>query len=261
MNGTERWRREMSRTRLVIVCLMVFCLASAFTLVPREANGQVLIGLLLGDKVTSEKFHLSLNIGANFSDLKGMEDTKIRPGFFLGLGGEWRFAEHWFLQPEIGVFYYVGANNLPMDYFPPPPEVEDIVTGNEVSRRLNYFTIPVLLKYGVAGNRLHLGAGGQVGFLTSAQDKYEGTSDNGNPVTVDQDIKDYTVSTDLGLLFNVEYKFKPDVLSMGIVARYYLGLTDTVKDNPGDPVYNSVFSVLLTVPIGEIPEQDTEGEG
>jgi hypothetical protein len=250
----------MRMPRIYAFLVLLACVASAVALVPEQANSQILIGLLLGDKVTSEKFHLSLDIGANFSDLSGIDDTKIRSGFFLGLAGEWQFAEHWYLQPELGVFYYAGAGNLPMDYFPPPPEVEDIVTGSEVSRRLKYFTIPVLLKYGVADNRLHLGAGGQVGFITSAKDKYEGVSDNGNNVEVEQDIKEYTTSTDLGLLFNIEWKFKKDVLAMGIVARYYLGLTDTVKDNPGDPVYNRVFSLLLTVPIGDLPEQGNEDD-
>ena len=249
----------MKTCRSVLFAFLV--VSFAVILVPVKADGQVLIGLLLGDKVTSEKFHLALDIGANFSDLSGIDDTKIRPGFFLGLAGEWRFAGNWFLQPELGVFYYTGANNLPMDYYPPPPEVEDIVTGNEVSRRLKYFTIPVLLKYGVADNRVHLGAGGQVGFLTSAQDKYEGTSDNGNSITVDHDVKDYTVSTDAGLLFNVEWKYKKSILSPSLVVRYYLGLTDTVKDNPGDPVYNRVFSVLLFIPIGDLPEDGQGGDG
>ena len=248
----------MIKTGFKSFCLLVICIAFTVTLLPREAHGQVLIGMLLGDKVTSEKFHLGMAIGANFSDLSGIDDTKMRDGFFLGLIGEWHFAKHWYLQPELGAFYYVGANNLPLDDFPPPPEVEDILTGNEVSRRLKYFTIPVLLKYGVVDNRLHLGAGGQVGFLTSAKDKYEGTSDNGNAVEVEQDIKDYTTSTDAGLLFDIEWKFKKHILSSSIVARYYLGLMDTIKDNPGDPVYNRVFSLLVTVPIGKIPEGDSK---
>ena len=240
---------------------LLLCVVIAAALAPGKAHGQVLIGMLLGDKVTSEKFHLGLDIGANFSGLSGIDDTKMKPGFFLGLIGEWRFAEHWFLQPELGAFYYAGADNLPMDYFPPPPEVEDIVTGSEVSRRLKYFTIPVLLKYGIADNRLLLGAGPQVGFLISAKDKYVGTSDNGNAVEVEQDISEHTVSTDAGVIFNIEWKFKKDLLSSSIVARYYLGLIDMVKDNPGDPVYNRVFSILLTIPIGDLPTAKAGDDG
>jgi len=32
--------------------------------------------------------------------------------------------------------------------------------------------------------------------------------------------------------------------------RYYLGLTDIIKDNPGEPVKNSVFQINLGIPLG-----------
>jgi hypothetical protein len=121
-------------------------------------------------------------------------------------------------------------------------------------RRLKYFTIPLLVKYGVADNRLYLGAGPQVGFLTSASDTYEGTASTGNAITVDTDIKSSTASTDGGVLLHLEWKIRRG-FSPSISARYYLGLVDTVKDNPGDAVYNRVFSILLTIPIGGDPSE------
>jgi len=107
-----------------------------------------------------------------------------------------------------------------------------------------------LLKYGVANNRLHLGAGPQIGWLTSATDTYQGTGAYGNQVQVEEDIKDGLAGTDAGLLFNVEWKVKEGAFSPSLVVRYYLGLTDTVKDNPGDAVYNRVFSILTTIALG-----------
>ena len=62
----------------------------------QQAQGQVLIGLLFGDKVSSDRFHLEFNIGGNFADLSGIEGTKLKPGFTLGLGGERRFAGDFF---------------------------------------------------------------------------------------------------------------------------------------------------------------------
>jgi hypothetical protein len=223
-------------------------------LAPKRAQGQVLISLLLGDKVSSEKFHLGINVGLNLADLFGMDGTKMRTGFNLGILGEWRFAKNWYLQPELGVFYYAGANKLPAGIFPPPPELEDSLDGDDVQRRLKYFTIPLIVKYGVADNRLHLGLGPQVGFLTSATDTYKGTASTGNKITADEDIKGSSASTDAGILLNVEWKIRPG-FSPSLVARYYLGLVDTIKDNPGDAVYNRVLSVLLTIPIGGDPSK------
>jgi hypothetical protein len=188
--------------RLSALCLALVLLAGLLT--PPSAQGQVLISLLLGDKVSSEKFHLGLNVGLNISDVSGIDGTKARTGFTLGILGEWRFARSWYLQPELGVFYNAGAKNLPLGTFPIPPEVEDIVVADEVLWLLKYFTIPLLIKYGVAENRLHLGVGPQIGFLTSSAFTFKGTSSIGNKVTVEQDVKDGTTSTDAGVLFNVE---------------------------------------------------------
>ena len=63
-------------------CCLLLCFVLVAALAPGKAHGQVLIGMLLGDKVTSEKFHLGLDIGANFSDLSGIDDTKMRTGLF-----------------------------------------------------------------------------------------------------------------------------------------------------------------------------------
>ena len=82
---------------------------TACMLAPKVAHSQVLISMLLGDKVSSEKFHLGLNVGVNASGFSGIDDTKLRTGFYLGIVGEWRFAKKWYLQPELTPFYAVGA--------------------------------------------------------------------------------------------------------------------------------------------------------
>jgi hypothetical protein len=60
-------------------------------------------------------------------------------------------------------------------------------------------------------------------------------------------------------VFNLSYKFQPS-FGTGINVRYYLGLTDTIKDNPGDAVYNRVLSVFVSVAIGEDPSEKEDEE-
>jgi hypothetical protein len=244
--------------RAIVLTLIVSLLG--VLLAPPAAQSQVLISLLLGDKVSSEKFHLGVEGGLNLSDLNGLGDTKLRTGLSIGVIGEWRFARNWYLQPALLPFYWAGAKNLPESLFPPPPEVEDIVSGNEILLRTKYFAIPVLLKYGVADNRLLFGVGPQVGFLLSAEDTYKGTSVNGNQVTIDEDVEGMLASTDAGVLFNVEWKVRLG-FSPSVVARYYLGLVDTIENNPGDAVYNRVLSILLTIPIGGDSSKEEGEEG
>ena len=100
-------------------------------LVPvREARSQVLIGLLFGDKVSTEKFHLGLNVGVNISDLSGVDGTKSRTGFMLGLLGEWRFADRWYLQPEMA-FVYVTAIITVMLFWRHRSNIRNLLSGAE----------------------------------------------------------------------------------------------------------------------------------
>ena len=193
-----RHARAMSFAAVLVVLCGVFA--------ADEARSQVLIGLLFGDKVSTEKFHLGLNVGVNVADLSGVDGTKARTGFTLGLLGEWRFADHWYLQPELVPFYAVGAKNLPpgeLDI----PELDPLVTDRSRMRRQNYFAIPVLVKYGALRDRLHLGIGGQVAFLTSAHDLYEGVVEN--EISIKEDLDGSLAGTDAGLLLHVEYKMAP----------------------------------------------------
>jgi hypothetical protein len=239
----------------ITVLFSFISVALLLTLSVPDAHGQVLIGMLLGDKVSTENFHLGVGVGVNLADLNGIDDTSLRRGFMLGIIAEWRFADHFYLQPELLPFYQVGAKDLPeggLDV----SELEQEVTDIQARRELSYMAVPVLLKYGLLEDRLHIGAGPQVGFLSGATDIYEGVIEN--KITVDDDIEDELSSTDAGATFLLEYKLGDDPFSTGISVRYYLGLVDIVEDNPGDAVYNRVFTISLSVPMGGLPESEEE---
>ena len=56
------------------------CLVSTLiilSLVAGTAQAQVLIGLLLGDKVSSETFHLGAEIGVNLANLSELEGSTL----------------------------------------------------------------------------------------------------------------------------------------------------------------------------------------
>jgi hypothetical protein len=59
---------------------------------------------------------------------------------------------------------------------------------------------------------------------------------------------------DFALAFNLEYRLqKKKAIQIGL--RYYLGLTDIYKDNPGESVRNSVIQVYLGIPMGGHPKE------
>jgi hypothetical protein len=214
----------------------------------------VLLGILFGDKLASERFHIGLNVGANFADLSGIDGSKLNPGLMLGLVAEWKIAGNFYLQPELLAFYQAGAKGMPPLIEDAPPPLDTLVADKSAERKLSYFEIPVIVKYGALRNRLHLGAGPQVGFLLSATDVFKGVITR--EITVEEDIGDSLNSFDAGVAFQVEYKLNESPFAASISARYFLGLTDTIKDNPGDAVYNRVFSVFGSIPIGGDSEEE-----
>lgn len=234
----------------------VLLLAVLVAVLPRPAAGQVLLGILFGDKVTTEKFHLGVDAGLNLSNLSGVDGTGVKPGLLFGLFGEWRFADHFYLQPELLPFFKVGASDLPPGG-PTVPPLDSLAAGTSPSRRMNYFAIPIIVKYAVMEKKLHLGLGPQVGFLTGADDTYEGVA--ANTITVTEDVEESLSSTDAGIVFHVEYKFRGQ-FGASVAGRFYMGLTDTIKDNPGDAVYNRVFSILASIPIGGDPTEEDEAD-
>jgi hypothetical protein len=208
----------------------------------------VLLGLLFGDKLATERFHIGLNVGLNSASLSGLDGTGSNMGLMLGLVAEWKMTNNLYLQPELLPFYATGASDLPPSFRDFPPLLPAEQTSSE--RSVSYFEIPLILKYAIAGGRVHLGAGPQVGFVLSAYDKFRGSTD-GRDAGTDVDVKELITSFDAGVAFHVEFKIGPSNFSPSVTGRYYLGLTDTIEDNPSSTaVRNRVFSIFASFPIG-----------
>lgn len=215
---------------------------------PGPAQGQVLLGILFGDKLATERFHIGLNAGWNSASLSGLDGTGSKGGLMLGLVAEWKMTGNLYLQPELLPFYNTGASSLPPSFQDNTPLLPEDQRSSH--RAVNYFEIPLILKYALAGGRLHLGAGPQVGFVLSATDKFTGTMEN-RTVSSEADVKDQIASFDSGVAFHAEFKIGPSNFSPSVNGRYYLGLTDTIEDNPSSTaVRNRVFSIFASLPIG-----------
>ena len=204
------------------------------------------------DKLASKNFHIGLTAGANISDISGLDDTRANVGLALGLLGEWKLGSRLYLQPELLPFYHAGAKNMPLGGLDDIPELAPEVQDKDRQTNLKYFEIPILLKYTLGNGRWHLGVGPQIGFLTSAQDVYEGVITH--EITIKADRKDLLNSTDAGVTFVLEYKTAPSPFAMGVTGRYYLGLTDILKDNTGDALYNRVFTLGITLAMGGVED-------
>jgi hypothetical protein len=111
-------------------------------------------------------------------------------------------------------------------------------SGTVVSGHVNYFNVPVLFKY-TSSMGLYGETGPQLGFLLSANLKSGGTTTN--------DKADFK-STDFSWAFGVGYL---TTASIGIDARYNLGLSNIVAASGGGTLKNNVFQIGLFYLFGE----------
>ena len=114
---------------------------------------------------------------------------------------------------------------------------------------------PVYIKY--ATGSFKFGLGGQLGYLSSATDVYEGSTILGDDFSMNREVVEYHNRWDAGITAMIDYFFMPEkkMKSLRLSLKYYYGLTDILKDNPGDAVNNSIFLLSLGIPVGGSDEE------
>ncbi len=156
-----------------------------------------------------------LKAGINIATVTG-DDTSSKIGFNGGVFMNAPLAANFSIQPEL-LYNGKGAK-----YDGP----------GDISINMDYISIPVMFQYN-ATPMFYLEAGPEFGFLVSANLKGGGAS---------EDVKELLQGFDVGIGLGAGYYFIPQ---FGITARYVAGITDVLKDNPGDASRNNVFQIGL----------------
>ena len=153
------------------------------------------IVLLFSFAVTNAQIAIGPKAGINISNLSGLSTNEIKAkslvGFHLGGYVAFRFGNI-AIQPEL-LYSTQGAKI-------------DSVGGSE-NLKLNYFNIPVMLKY-ITNSGFYLETGPQLGFRTSAK---FGSKD------VKETVKSSDFSWDVGLGYQKN--------GLGLGARYCVGIS------------------------------------
>jgi hypothetical protein len=226
--------------------LLMLCVAFSFH---TTANAQALLMLLFGDKLSTEKFQMGINAAVTGSDIAGITDAEFRYSWAFGAFGELKFNDDWFLHFNLTVKTPGGAKNVqPFEEI--IPEIDTLTSDITITRSFNYITLAVFIKYRLGA--VKLGVGGQLGYLTSASDIYEGYTFLGDELSMERNIRDKINLWDAGVTGIIDYYFKPEakMKSMRISLTYYYGLTDILKDNAGDTWNNSILMLSLVIPMG-----------
>ena len=172
---------------------------------------------------------------SSLSDDATLSDQESKIGFNAGVFMNAPLAENVSIQPEV-LYNDLGSKVTRST------EILGNTYSADYSRNLGYISVPVMFQYNATPG-FYLEAGPQFGFLVSAKDKFKnstnGSTDNATIVALD---KDNFNTFDFGIGLGAGYYFTPN---LGLTARYTAGLSDIMKDNPGDSVKNNVFQVGL----------------
>lgn len=222
---------------------------AAFLLVSLSASPQVLISLLLGDALNTDKIEFGLDGGVNFANIANLETSKSLPLFNLGFYFDIKIKNQLMFHTGVLVKSTQGANKL-NPYSLDDPGLDEQFADGYVTRKINQFSVPIMLKYRFA-ERFHVEAGPMLALRTTGNDEFKATVVDDDDLTYKLSIKDNYKRIDAGIMAGAGLKLNKKVQkSAQLGVRYYYGLVDPLKDNTGDPQNFSSLYVYFSIPIG-----------
>lgn len=212
-------------------------------------QSQVLITLLLGDKLNSDGLEFGLEGGVNWTQITGMETKNFARKWNLGFYFDIRLKNQWFLNTGVLVKSNMGVDNLTDNDL---ARLNATIYTNDTSGRIagsygqkmNYFLVPALVKYKFK-NRLFVAAGPQFGLMYKSWVQFD-SDIGGNEAVIKENNKDLINRIDVGIMGEFGYKLmKTGGLSIGV--KYYEGFVHVYKNTD---TRNRSFFVYATMPIG-----------
>ena len=233
---------------LLIITLLFVGMAS---------QSQVLITLLLGDKLNSDGLEFGLEGGVNWTNMSGFETSEFARKWNLGFYFDIRLKNQWsiytgtLVKANFGVDKLTDAdlNTLGASIY--LNNIDERIVG-DYSQKINAFMVPALIRYKFK-NHIYVEAGPQFSLIYKSWVEFEADVDGRDAIFKEYN-KDKINKVDAGIMAGVGYKLlKGKGWTLG--AKYYYGFVDVFKDIPDTK--NSSFYIKLEIPIGagEKPEK------
>jgi len=219
-----------------------------FLLSLSSAKGQVLISLLLGDKLNSGKIEFGLDGGVNFPDIRGLRGSNVRGAFNLGFYFDIKLKNpQWMVHTGVLVKSSMGADGLPV-YSLGDPDLDNSFAEGEVRRKINYFNVPIAMKYEFK-NHLYVEGGIMPALRAKAFDIFTTDIKERDDLEYKLKISDQFHRLDFGLVGGLGYRLMGGN-GMNLTLRYYYGLVDITIDDSAPDQFNTSLYLAVGIPIG-----------
>jgi len=231
-------------------------IVSFLLLLTTSANAQVLISLLFGEALNSDKIEFGLTGGLNRSYIYDISEANGLNSFNIGFYFHIFLKENAYLSTGVLVKSNVGAKGMPT-YDIGNPDFDDLYQDGELTKKIHYFYVPIMWQQRF-DNRWYLEGGIQLGLRNKSWDYF-------NVEVIDGDleyklsVKDQYKYLDAGLIAGAGYKFKKEIKSIAVGVNYYYGLMNVSKVS-GVTVKNSSIYFYCRIPIGAGKKDKEEKE-
>jgi hypothetical protein len=209
-------------------------------------QSQVLIALILGDKLNNGKMEFGLDGGLNFSSISELEANKWKRDFNLGFYFDIKMKKQWYFNTGVLVKSSLGVDNLS------ETDLNEIGTNLEITQlgdytqKISYFLVPTLAKYRFKNN-LYVEVGPQFGLMYKAWLEHNFNDEEGNENRIREENKDAVNRMEVGAVAGVGYRLL-EGLGWTIGVRYHYGLTNVYKNISS--IKNHALFLKLNIPIG-----------
>ena len=226
---------------ILLVCLLAF----AVTL-----HSQILISLLLGDKLNSDKIEFGIEAGLNWSKISSLETNKYQGNWNLGFYFNLKMNQSWYINTGVLVKSTLGVNKLSDNdlnklnstiYY----DNDGARINGNYNQKMNYFLVPVLAKYKFRNN-FYAELGPQFGLMYRSWMQFHSEL-NGSEAIIKEFNKEKLNKIDAGAVIGLGYRlFNGTGWTIGV--KYYYGFIAVYKDIAGSN--NSSFFVKVNIPVG-----------
>jgi len=233
------------------IILIIIFLLSSYT-----ANAQVIISLLFGDKLNTGNIEFGLDGGLSLATMDGIEGAKYLRTWNLGFYFDIKLADpSWMIHTGVIVKSTLGTKNAPL-YSLDDADLDSAFSGGSVTTRLQYFNVPIMMKYKF-DNNIYVEGGIALGLIHGATDIFTNSVQEEDDLQYERDVVKSYHLLDAGIMIGVGYRLLGgDGMNLGV--RYYHGLVDVYVDDTVPNRYNRSFYLTLGIPIGA--HESTEDE-
>ena len=212
-------------------------------------HSQVLISILLGDKLNSGKIEFGLEGGWSLSHLNGVDPSKGHSNYNLGFYFDFAMKDPaWFVSTGVRVKSTMGAEGIDV-YSLENADLDAVFATGSITRKLNYFNVPLMMKYKFSSH-IYAQAGIQLGLRYKGTDTFLNSVENDDDLSYKVDIKKEYHPLDGGLCGGIGYRLLGGN-GMNIGLQYYYGLIDVRISDASPDEFNRVLYINVGIPIGK----------